>query len=213
MADETQNRSAGTPDGSGHPGGGPGEQSPLQARAQFLKNRSWELVVGLNRGACARGGAQHGQNSESYRALEAEWLDKQQQTLSLAETLEFLRSCHRRAPFLFFNGNTFADVGRTVADFIFADLATSRRREATSAIAHYIAGVLDHESMLEIVEGLCESADFQPGDRVKTFRGTLTGRIVRQLPDGRVVWQPEGGSAELIALPESLLRFKPHSEH
>jgi CRISPR-associated Cas5-like protein len=37
-------------------------------RAQFLKNRSWELVVGLNRGACARGGAQHGQNSESFAA-------------------------------------------------------------------------------------------------------------------------------------------------
>ncbi len=27
------------------------------------------------------------------------------------ELIEFLRQCHRRAPFLFFNGNTFADVG------------------------------------------------------------------------------------------------------
>ena len=33
---------------------------------------------------------------------------------SLDETIEFLRQCHRRAPFLFFNGNTFADVGRPV---------------------------------------------------------------------------------------------------
>src|SRR6266478_5169387 len=65
MTDETETRPAGASDGGRHPGGGPGEQSPLQARAEFLKNRSWELVVSLNRGACARGGAHHGINSET----------------------------------------------------------------------------------------------------------------------------------------------------
>ena len=127
MADETAIGSAGASDRRGHPLGSPGEQSPLQTRAQFLKNRSWELVAGLNRGACARGGAQHGQNSESYGALEAEWKSKQTEILSLQEAIEFLRQCHRRAPFLFFNGNTFADVSRTVVDFVFADLPTGRR--------------------------------------------------------------------------------------
>ena len=71
---------------------------------------------------------------------------------ALAETIEFLRQCHRRAPFLFFNGNTFADVGRTIIDFVFADLPTGRRREVMSAVAHFIAGVLDHESMAQIVD-------------------------------------------------------------
>src|SRR5882724_4865862 len=107
MSDETPTGPAGAPDGRRHPGGSPGEQSPLQARAQFLKNRSWELVTGLNRGACSRGGAKHGQNSESHAAVAADWEIKQQQTLSLDETIEFLRQCHHRAPFLFFNGNTF----------------------------------------------------------------------------------------------------------
>jgi len=73
-----------------------------------------------------------------------------------------------------------------------------------SAVAHYIAGVLDRDSMVEIVNALSESAEFQPGDRVKTLRGTTHGIILRLLEDGRVVWQPEGGRAELIALPESL---------
>src|SRR6266516_1799854 len=145
MNNETPTGPAGAPDGRGHPGGSPREQSPLQARAQFLKNRSWELVVGLNRGACARGSAQHGQNSESHGAVEAEWRRRQTEAASLAETIEFLRQCHRRAPFLFFNGNTFADVGRTIVDFIFADLPAVRRREVMSAVAHYIAGVLPWE--------------------------------------------------------------------
>ena len=49
----------------------------------------------------------------AHAAVEAEWRQKQSpKSCSLAETIEFLRQCHRRAPFLFFNGNTFADVGR-----------------------------------------------------------------------------------------------------
>src|ERR1035441_9686797 len=93
MSDETAIGSAGTPDRPGHSGGSPGEQSPLQTRAQFLKNRSWELVVGLNRGTCARGGAQHGFNRETQAAVASEWAEKQTSTLSFAETLDFLRHC------------------------------------------------------------------------------------------------------------------------
>jgi hypothetical protein len=204
MSDETAIGSAGTPDRRGHPQGSPGEQSPLQTRAAFLKNRSWELVVGLNRGACARGGAQHGQNSESFATLEAEWRKIQPEIRSLAETIEFLRQCHRRAPFLFFNGNTFADVGRTIVDLVFADLATGRRREVMSAVAHYIAGVLPWDAMVKIVDSLCEAADWKTGDRVKTLRGSLRGVIVRIHKDGRVVWKPDGAGNELTALPESL---------
>jgi hypothetical protein len=57
----------------------------------------------------------------------------------LGDTLDFLRACHRRAPFLFFNGNTFADIGRTFSDYLFAELPSQRRRQATSAVAHFIA--------------------------------------------------------------------------
>jgi len=95
MDDETETGPAGATERPGHPGGGPGEQSPLQARAEFLKNRSWELIVGLNRGACARGGAQHGQNSESYATLEAEWRRRQTQVSSLDEAIAAKRSWSR----------------------------------------------------------------------------------------------------------------------
>lgn len=93
-----------------------------------------------------------------------------------------------------------------MVDFVFADLPTTRRREVMSAIAHCIAGVLDREQMVEIVEGLCASAEFKPGDRVKTLRGSARGVVVRVLDDGRVAWQPDGSASELVGLPESLLR-------
>lgn len=206
MNDEIAIGSAGTSDGRGHSGGSPGEQSPLQTRAAFLKNRSWELVIGLNRGACARGGAQHGFNRETQTACQQEWEEKQGQVFSLAELIEFLRQYHRRAPFLFFNGNTFADVARQIVAALFAELPTPRRREVMSAVAHYIAGVLPWEAMVEIVNSLSESADWKPGDRVKTLRGSTHGVIIRLLDDGRVVWRPDGTQSELMALPESLVR-------
>ena len=97
-------------------------------------------------------------------------------------------------------------MGRQLTAALFADLPTTRRREVMSAVAHYIAGVLDREHMFEIIASLCEAAEFKPGDRVKTLRGSTHGVIVSVKPDGRVTWRAEGSQAELIALPESLVR-------
>jgi hypothetical protein len=118
--------------------------------------------------------------------------------------LAFLRQCHRDAPFLFFNGNTFADIGRRLTAALLADLPPARLRQATSAVAHFVAGVLDWESMSGIVLGLMIAASFAPGDRVMTLRGTSHGVVVRLLDDGRMVWRADGGNLELICLPESM---------
>jgi hypothetical protein len=87
---------------------------------------------------------------------------------------------------------------------LFSDLAPGRTREVGSAVAHYIAGVLDREAMVEIVESLSDIVAWKPGDRVKTLRGSMHGLIVRILKDGRVVWKPDGTESELTALPECL---------
>jgi hypothetical protein len=205
MSDETANRSAGAPDGERPASGGDGFSSPLQARAAFLKNWEWLAVVSINQGACARGRAQHGLNSETSAACAADWEKLRIKTLTLGETFDLLRAYHRRAPFLFFNGNTFSTIGRELALALFSDLHPSRKREVSSLAGHYIAGVLDRESMVALVEGLCEAAEFKPGDRVKTLRGSMRGTILRVLPDGRVVWRADS-DAELTALPESLIR-------
>jgi len=49
---------------------------------------------------CARGSAQHGQNPAGYAATETRWTHRHAQVATLAETLVFLRDCHRAAPFL-----------------------------------------------------------------------------------------------------------------
>ena len=201
---ETSLGPTGASDGAGPSRGGRGEQSPLQSRAAFLKNWSWELVVSLTRAACARGGAQHGPNPQVGDSCAKLWEEKRLADTSLLEVLGFLRHLHQFAPFLFFNGNTFADIGRRTCDALFADLPPVRRRELSSAVAHYIAGVLDRDSMISAVESLCESASFQPGDRIQTLRGTTSGTILRILEDGRIVWRPDGSGTEFTGLPETL---------
>ena len=127
--------------------------------------------------------------------------------MTLGETLDFLLQCHRLAPFLFFNGNTFGEIARRIVDALFVEFPLSRRREAGSLSAHYVAGVLDRVSMETGLISLSELADFHPGDRVKTLRSSVRGTITRLLPDGRVAWRPDDADAELLVLPESLLRL------
>ncbi len=64
--------------------------------------------------------------------------------------------------------------------------------------------MLDEDLMISAVESLSQAADWKPGDRVKTLRGTTRGVILKLLEDGRIVWRPDGSRTELTALPESL---------
>ena len=213
MVDETEIGSAGTSDRGGHRGGGSELSSPLQARAQFFKNWSWESIIGINRRACERGRAQHGFNSEAASTCEARWENCRSQALTLAEALELLRQFHRSAPFLFFNGNTFAFIARELSFAIFSDIPATRKREMGSAIAHYVSGVLDREPMVEIVETLWLQKPVGPGESIKSLRGSATGVVVRILEDGRVVWRLDGSKSELIASPDTLIPVKKNKGH
>jgi hypothetical protein len=205
MDDEAEIGSAEAVDRRGRPEGSRREPAPLQSRAKFLQNWNWSSVTRINHGLCERGRAQRGVNTETHEAAAQEWEKRREAELTLLETFRFLQSCHRRAPFLFFNGNTFAEIGRALATALFADLPLHRRKEVASAIAHFITGVLDQESMVAAVMALSASADLKPGDRVKTLRGSTRGLVLRLLADGRVVWQPDGTQSELTGLPEGLI--------
>jgi hypothetical protein len=205
MSDETEIRRGGKADAGDADGKRAGEQSPLQGRATFIKNWDWQLVTSLNRGSCERGKAQFGNNSEAHDGVRERWEHTHTQTLTLGETLDFLFQCDRSALFLFFNGNTFGEIARRITDAVFIEFPLGRRREAASLAAHYVAGVLDYQSMESGLTALAELAEFQPGDRIKTLRGSMRGTIVSVLSDGRVVWRADSGT-ELTALPESLIR-------
>lgn len=208
MGDETSLRPGDEGNAENGAGRSAGEPASLQGRAPFLQNWDWESIVRINERLCRGGRAQHGKNSETHARCEDEWTQGSGKARSLLETLDWLRSFHRKAPFLFFNGNTFAEIARTLTDALFAEFPRGRRREAASLAAHYVAGVIDRESVAGGIVSLAEAADLKPGDRVKTLKGSLHGVVREILPDGRVLWRPDGHAMELAALPESLLRLR-----
>lgn len=207
MPDESPLRSGRESDAGDGASGSAGEPASLQGRAAFLANWDWQPVIRLNERLCASGRAQHGKNSETHAACEKEWLEGVQIQRTLLETLGWLRSFYRKAPFLFFNGNTFAEIARTLTDVFFAEFPRARPREAASLAAHYVAGVLDQQSVISGISSLVHKAEFTPGDRVQTLKGSTTGTIVHVLEDGRAKWKSDTG-VELTALPESLIQLK-----
>ena len=90
-------------------------------------------------------------------------------------------------------------------DAVFVEFPHSRRRQAASLAAHYVACVLDRQSVEGGLLELSTLANYGIGDRVKTLKGSVRGVIVNLLPDGRVAWRIDGSQTDLIALPESLL--------
>ena len=119
--------------------------------------------------------------------------------------MDLLRGLHRRAPVLFYNGNTFAAMARAIADALFRELPAVRRQRVISTVAHDVAGVLDRDSMVSAIDTLWSSAQFRVGDRVRSFRGSLRGVIVRVLDDGQWVVRSDASGAERNCLLEGLL--------
>ena len=208
MSDDTSLRSRERNHAGDGVGGSAGEPAPLQGRAAFLANWSWQSVTRINERLCSGGRAQHGKNSETHASCEKGWSEGCKVERSLPETLDWLRSFHRKAPFFFFNGNTFSEIARTLTDALFAELPRARRRESASLAAHFVAGVLDRELLLSGLSSLVEAADFKTGDRICTLKNSLQGVVKEILSDGRILWLPDGCESELIALPETLLKEK-----
>src|SRR5215469_12378395 len=109
MPDETSLRPGDESNAQDGARGSAGEPTSLQGRASFLSNWNWQSVVGINQRLCRGNRAQHGKNSETHARCEKQWSEGSGKERTLFETLDWLRSFHGKAPFLFFNGNTFAE--------------------------------------------------------------------------------------------------------
>src|SRR5690242_4969844 len=98
MADETSLRSGDEGDAEDGPSGGAGKPASLQSRAPFLANWDWQSIVGINERLCRGGRSKHGANSETYAGCEKEWGEGRVKERTFPETLDWLRSFHRKAP-------------------------------------------------------------------------------------------------------------------
>lgn len=182
----------------------------LSVRSTFLKSIPWEGVVRLNEAVCAKATqVAFGFNRESVGEAANLWERARTTRMTLLELLDFLRLCHKKAPFLNFNGNVFGEIARQILATSLLGSPVARVEAAASLAAHCVAGVIDQPLAMDGIRALLRVDVLKPGDLVTTLKFTSQGKVTRVLPDGRVAWLPGGRKNELLAVPESLIKLKP----
>ena len=120
----------------------------------WLKDWPWETVVAINAGLCKEKQALHQPTSDGYRPAEKLWEASRRRELTLRETLELCRQCHRLAPFCFYNGNTFAAIGRTLIQDLLRKMPPMKAHGFRSVVGHYIAGTAGADELGKALDDL-----------------------------------------------------------
>jgi hypothetical protein len=119
-------------------------------RAEWLASIAWEHVEALNERLCKEGRAQHGRSRDGYAVTMAAWnAARKRGAIPFADVLRLCRDCHRLAPFLFYNGNTFAAIVRLLSDRL--PLGLAERARIRQLAGHMVAGTLPHEAEAELL--------------------------------------------------------------
>jgi len=100
----------------------------------------WDFIESLNEELCSKAGYQHGRTSDGYEGAKAFFEEMiARESCSLPEAVDLLRQMHRKAPFLFLNGNTFCEVGRELL-LEYGSNTVKTRAQIFSIVGHHIAG-------------------------------------------------------------------------
>jgi hypothetical protein len=128
------------------------DEKAMLAPKKWLEPIPWNVVEFINQSACTRGQAQFGHTSDSYAEAKQLWEQGMAREMSLEEALDTCLKCHRIAPFLNFNGNTFAGIAKAMVREILPHLGPKLSATFESVVGHYVAGTEGREAMVRAVE-------------------------------------------------------------
>lgn len=123
-------------------------------KKRWLKDWPWKTVVAINAGLCKEKKALHKTTSDGYAPAEKLWEASRRRELALQETLDLCRQCHRLAPFCFYNGNTFAAIGRTLIQDLLHKMPPVKAHSFRSVVGHYIAGTAGADELGKVLNDL-----------------------------------------------------------
>jgi hypothetical protein len=123
-------------------------------KRRWLEDWPWDTVVTINAGLCKEKHALHKPTSEGYQLAKSIWEESRSIQLSLRRTLEICRHCHKLSPFCFYNGNTFASIGRVIVQDILQTMSPVQAQTFRSIVGHYIAGTVGEEELDQALAGM-----------------------------------------------------------
>jgi hypothetical protein len=128
----------------------------MGSKREWLARYSWEFVTAQNLLLCEAKGVLHKPTSDGYDATRRLWETRHIEPMELHEAVDLCRTCHRMAPFCFYNGNTFAAIIRDVINLM--HLAPEQSVIFRSLAGHIVAGVAGKEEE-EAFRHFCTSLD------------------------------------------------------
>jgi hypothetical protein len=123
-------------------------------KRHWLEDWPWQTAVVINEGLCKEKKTLHKPTSDGYGPAQKLWESARQRELTLRETLDICRRCHQLAPFCFYNGNTFAAIGRTMIQVILRPLPPAQAHTLRSVVGHYIAGTAGADELAKLLADL-----------------------------------------------------------
>ena len=119
----------------------------------FFAEMPWSSVEDLNSFVCQKGGYQFGRTSDGYEPARELWERNYTLRMNLMQAAHLCRRCHRLAPFLFLNGNTFANLAKIALEPALTELAGSEFAVCRTAIGHYVAGTIGEDELPSLLRG------------------------------------------------------------
>lgn len=117
----------------------------MSATRAWLADFTWEVVTAQNAVLCAAKNALHKPTSDGHAATKELWEQTHRQEMRLDEAVDLCRRCHRKAPFCFYNGNTFASIIALVIKKL--SLPPEQAYIIRSLAGHIVAGVATDEEV------------------------------------------------------------------
>ena len=123
-------------------------------KQRWLQDWPCETVVAINAGLCQKKHALHKPTSDGHEPARKLWEKSRVRELTLRETLDICRQCHKLAPFCFYNGNTFVAIGRTMIQDTLRQWPPVKAQSFRSVVGHYIAGTAGADELAKALDEL-----------------------------------------------------------
>jgi hypothetical protein len=123
-------------------------------KKRWLADWPWQTVVTINAALCKEKNALHKPTSDGYGSAKKIWEAARDSELTLREVFDLCRKCHKLAPFCFYNGNTFAAIGRTIIQNLLQKMPPVKAHNFRSVVGHYIAGTVGSKEMTDALADL-----------------------------------------------------------
>jgi len=119
----------------------------------WLVDWPFDDVERLNAALCQPKQVQHGRTSDGYAVTRELWEKARLNgPLPLTDAVTLCKKCHRTAPFLNFNGNTFAAIARRFIEQL--PLGGMEKASLRQLTGHMVAGVLPYEAETKLLAKL-----------------------------------------------------------